>query len=47
MCLHVTALFIHTFIVVATQILVVYTYFYPGPLDYNIMVMSKMAVETS
>ena len=42
MCLHVTVLFVHTFFIVMLQAVTIYTFLYPAPENYAIMVISRM-----
>ena len=47
MCLHVTALFIHTFFMVFAQIVTIYTFENPSPYNSNILNVSRIFLFTS
>jgi hypothetical protein len=47
MCLHVTALFIHTFFMVACQFVTIYTFENPSPMNSDILNVSRIFLFTS
>ena len=47
MCLHITVLFVHTFFIAVNQFFTIYTFLKPAPANYNIMVVARMACDTS
>ena len=47
MCLHIIALFIHTFFISVTQAMTIYTFMEPAPFNYSMMVVARMVRDTS
>ena len=47
MCLHITALSIHTFFIAMLQIVTVYTFMNPAPENYKIMIVSRIVLFTT
>lgn len=47
MCLHVTALFIHTFFMVGCQFVTIYTFQHPSPQNSDYLNISRIAMFTS
>ena len=47
MCLHITALFIHTFFLIGTQIFIVCAVLNPSKQNYNIALLSAVILWTS
>ena len=47
MCLHVTALLIHTFFMVACQFVTIYTFEHPSPQNSDYLNVSRIAMFTS
>ena len=44
MCLHVTALFIHTFFIVVAQYITIYAFMNPAPINKNILNISRICL---
>ena len=47
MCLHITALFIHTFFIAVVQFITVYTFMNPAPVNYKILLVARMVLYTT
>lgn len=47
MCLHITALFIHTFFIAMLQVVTVYTFMNPAAVNYKIMIVSRIILFTT